>query len=716
MTTGPLGWDLNRLFSARSVVVLGASQDPERIGGRPLRFLRIHQFPGPLYVVNPKHDEVDGIPSFKDVRDLPEPVDLAIICLPAERCAAAVAACADRGVGAAVVFSGGFSEVGPVGKELEREMLEIADRVGMVLLGPNCVGFVNVDARLPATFAGPLARVPDGTHGDIAFVTQSGAMGTFLYDWGQHRHLAVSHFISVGNEAGLSLGTSANFLLDQPAVQSLGLHIEGVRDGAGLLRALGNAQQSGKPVCVLKTGRSEAGQRAAFSHIGALAGSEEVFNDVMWQYGTVRVDDPLDMLDFLELCHSAGARPANGRVGVVSTSGGMGVWVADLLSDFGIGLAEFHDSTKARLAELLPAYGSITNPVDMTGQIVHEPSLVADCVSAVVDDTGIDTVILVLYYRAMHGPLIAEQVAAVAERARAAGKLVVVGWILNNPDHVVALREHDVPVFSDPGDCVRAVGRYLSWLATARQIAVARTDARTAPAPRLEPVGNAGAAPIVLTEVDSKRIVQAAGFAIPAGRAATNLADAEAIADDIAYPVVLKGQAPGIAHKAANGLVALAIADRSGLQQEFEAMTGRLERLGAAGADILVEKSTPGGVEMIIGAQRDPQFGSVVMFGSGGSNTEGRSDVRFMANPITPAEAERLIGGTRCGAELAATAGGPAALAELSRAVAALSGVMAANDWIESVEVNPIVFAADGGGLIALDALVVSTPPSCGND
>jgi acetate---CoA ligase (ADP-forming) len=711
MTAGSVDRDLNRLFYARSVVVIGASHDAERIGGRPLRFLRTHRFPGPLYVVNPKRDQIDGIPSFKDVRDLPEPVDLAIICLPAERCPAAVAACADRGIGAVVVFSGGFGELGPAGMELEREMLRVVNRAGIALLGPNCVGFVNVDAHLPATFAGPVARLPDAMHGDIAFVTQSGAMGTFLYDWAQHQHLAVSHFVSVGNEADLSLGRCTNFLLDLPTVQSLGLHIEGVRDGSGLLQALDNAQKLGKPVCVLKTGRSEAGQRAAFTHTGALAGSDAVFADIMWQYGAVRVSDPQDMLDFLQLCHSAGVRPANGRVGVVSTSGGMGVWVADLLSDFGVGLAEFHDSTKQRLAELLPAYASATNPVDMTGQIVHEPSLVGNCVSAVVDDPDIDTVILVLYYKAVHDRSISEHLAAVAERARAVGKLVVVGWILHDPDHVASLRDHDVPLFSDPGDCVRAVGRYLSWLATARQIAAAGIDADPDLGPHLEPVGNAAPGPVVLTEIESKRIVRAAGFAIPAGRVAMNLADAEAIADDIAYPVVLKGQPPGIAHKAANGLVALAIADRTALRHEFEAMTGQLERLGASGAGILVEKSTPGDMEMIIGTQRDPQFGSVVMFGSGGANAEGRSDVRFMAGPISSAEAQRLILGTRCGAELAATPGGPAAVAELCRAVAALSGVMMANDWIESVEVNPIVFSADAGVLTALDALVVSALP-----
>jgi acyl-CoA synthetase (NDP forming) len=710
MTAVSVDRDLDRLFAARSVVV-GASQDAERIGGRPLRFLRTHEFPGPLYVVNPKRDEIDGIPSFKDVRDLPEPVDLAIICLPAEHCAAAVAACADRGIGAAVVFSGGFGEVGPAGKELEREMLEIANRAGIALLGPNCVGFVNVDAQLPATFAAPLAGVPEDTHGDVAFVAQSGAMGTFLYDWAQHRHLAISHFVSVGNEAGLSLGTSADYLLNLPSVQSLGLHIEGVRDGAGLLRALGNAQHAGKPVCVLKTGRSEAGQRAAFSHTGALAGSDAVFDDIMWQHGAVRVGDPQDMLDFLQLCHGAGVRPASGGVGVVSTSGGMGVWVADLLSDFGVGLAEFDDTTKARLAELLPAYGSATNPVDMTGQIVHEHTLVAESVSAAVDDPNVDTVILVLAYQALHGAKIAEQVADVAERARAAGKLVVVGWILNNPDHVAILRDRDVPVFSDPGDCVRAVGRYLSWLATARQITALATDVETVSAPRLEPVGNAGPDPVVHTEIDSKRIVQAAGFAIPSGRTAVDLAEAAAIADEVGYPVVLKGQAPGIAHKAANGLVALNIADRATLDSDFHAMTGQLERLGAAGAAILVERSTPGGPEMIIGGQRDPQFGSVVMFGSGGSNTEGHSDVRFMTNPVTAVEAKRLILATRCGAELAATADGPDAIAELSRAVAALSGVMATNaDWIESVEINPIGFSADSGELVALDALIVSAP------
>jgi acetyltransferase len=697
------------MLTARSVVVVGASQDPERIGGRPLRFLKAHGFPGTLYVVNPRRKEIDGVTSYPDVRDLPEPVDLAVVCLPAAQCPDVLEACAERGIGAAVLFSGGFSEAGREGRAFEERVVRTARRAGITVLGPNCVGFVNIAARLPATFAAPLATVPESTVGDIAFVAQSGAFGTFLYDWAQHRGLGVSHFVSVGNEAETSLGRVATSLLHDPTVHSLGLHIEGVRDGRALLEAVSLARDVGKPVTVLKTGRSDAGQRAALSHTGALAGSDAVFTDVLDQHGALCVSDPQEMLDLLEVFHDADVHgwhsgsAGTGRVGIVSTSGGMGVWVADLLSDFGVDVVDFGSETQERLEALLPEYGSPHNPVDMTGQIVHEPELVPGSVAAVLGDESVDVVILVLAYQVMNGPWIAQRLVEEAKLATEQGKLLFVGWILAEDEPIEILRQGGVTAFSDPGDIVRAVGRFLQR--SGRDLPTSDAD-DAAQAVLLDRRPGDHEGPIVHTEENSKRLLRTAGFRTPDGATVSDLDDARRAAERVGYPVVLKGQADGVSHKAANGLVVLGLDSPAALGEAFASLSARLADIGMP-TRVLVERQLPSGPEFILGGQRDAQLGPVVMFGAGGGEAEQESDVHFMSAPVSLGEARHLVSRTKRGAAAAAGSGGAHRLDALAREVVRMSRLIYDNaNWVASAEINPLVLAPDGGA-VALDGLLV---------
>jgi acetate---CoA ligase (ADP-forming) len=698
---------LDRLFSAESLVIVGASRDPTRIGGRPLTYLKAHGYRGRLYVVNPNLDEIDGVPSFKDVRDLPEPVDLALISMPARQCPDVVAGCVERGIGAIVVFSGGFSEVGSEGARYEHEIVETARRAGIPLLGPNCVGFVNMAERLPASFATPLEQAPAERNGDVAFVTGSGFMGTFMYDMAQHGGLPVGYFVSVGNEAALSMGTISQYLVERPNVKAIGLHVEGLHDGPSLLDAVAAAHDAGKAICIFKTGRSEAGQRAALSHTGALAGSPSVFTDVMTQHGAVVVDAPQDMLDFLRVCHDYDGQPAGNRVGVVSISGGMGTWLADLLADFGIDLMPFSDATGAEIRAALPEFASASNPSDMTGQVVHRPEIIPAVVGALIEDPEIDTIIVVVAYQPVNGAKIATYLIDLNRRARERGKLLAIEWIYPLPEHLDMLRPEGVVAFSDPGRCARAVGRYLAWSAALSNVEE-RPAADEGTLGRVDPVSEDEAGLVVCTEAESKEFIRGLGFATPAGGTATSVAEALVLGEKLGYPVVLKGQARGISHKAAYGLVELGVSDPASLARRFEELKARLADVDPGGT-VLVERHLAAAGEMILGAHRDPQFGTLVMFGSGGEGAEEQRDVHFLAGRIGAKAARGLVARTKWGARIGRTAGGAEKMSAMAEAIVRISQIIDANsEWLESIEMNPVVF--EGDSLVALDALIVQSP------
>jgi acetate---CoA ligase (ADP-forming) len=687
------------LMEARSVVVVGASRDPERIGGRPLRFLKTHGFAGPLYAVNPSADEIDGVRCYPDIASLPEPVDLAILCLPAPGCVTALDACVERGIRAAVVFSGGFGEVGEEGKRLQQQLSDTAERGGILLCGPNSVGFVNIGHHLPATFAAPLAKPALDATGDVAFVVQSGAVGTFLYDWARERRLPISHFVSVGNEVGVHVGDYTRYLIEHPEVKVVGLHLEGIRHGRELLDAADRAVEVGKPICALKTGRSAAGQRAALSHTGALAGSDQVATDIFEQYGITRVEDPQDMLDFAQLSRLLDSVGDVTNVGVISTSGGMAVWGADQLETFGLTLPAFADATRARLSDLLPSYGSGENPVDMTGEIVSRPELATEGLEAVLGDPGVDAAVLMLAYQVRHGAWIASEVARIVS---ASDKPVLVVWMFIEPEFRETLEAAGVALFDLPGSGLRAFGRVV---AARRRLGQLQARGERPPAPVDLLAADAAVQPI--TEHESKALLRQAGFSTPSSRVVTDVASATGAARELGYPVVLKGQAASATHKVDSGLVALGVADEAALVHEFEQICDRLRGLDAEPA-VLVERYLTVTQEIILGGQRDAQFGPVVMFGAGGGEAEQVADVAFRAAPVTPEDASEMIRATQVGRGLLNGPAGPARESAAVAAVVAMSEFLCANaNWIESVEINPLAFVEGSDEPVALDGLII---------
>jgi acyl-CoA synthetase (NDP forming) len=700
------GRPLDTLLRAESVLVIGASDDPEKVGGRALLFLLTHEYGGSIIPVNPNRASIRGLPVAARIADVPEGIDLALICLPAAACPDALEQCGERGVKAAVVFSGGFSEAGVDGQELEERLVATARKWDITLCGPNTVGFVNLGVNLPATFAAPLADLPATRDGTVSFIAQSGAFGTFLYSWAMGRQLPLRHFVSIGNAPLLGISEFTADLVADDQVRALGIHMEGIKDGNRLLPALREALRLAKPVCILKTGHTDVGQRAVTTHTGALAGSDEVYAGAFEQAGVVRVADPLQMLDFLDLANQLATKPAGSRVGLISTSGGIGVWAADILAEMGASVPEFAPQTRQRLASTLPSFGSSHNPIDMTGQILSHPQMVGECLSAVLNDPGIDVALLIFAYQHLNGPRIAADIVAAAA---ASGKPTIVVWMFAQPEPYRSLQNAQIPVFEEPSRLVPALARYLRWGAAQAQSTL---PSSVLPGQLTEPRGHPGEAGEsgVVSEAAAKSLLADFGITTPLGAVASSRAQAERIAAGIGYPVVLKGLLPDVIHKSARGLVSLDIRSPAQLRRAFAALQDRMAATDGPGAPapVLVEAFLPPRDEFILGSKTDPSFGKVIMLGSGGTAAEVVQDVCVRVSPLSPHDIDSLISGTRAGRHLGAHAGDRAveALAAVIGAFQRL--VLATAGWAESIEINPLAFRKDSAAVVALDAVIVA--------
>ena len=445
---------LDALLRPASVAVIGASNDPTRIGGRPIRYLRAAGFAGRIHPVNPKHREVQGLPAFPHVSAVPDAVDLAVVAVPAPSVVETVEACAARGVRAAVVFSAGFAETGAEGRRRQRRLAAVAAETGLRVLGPNCLGVYNSEIGLFATFS---TTLEDGfpSPGGAALVSQSGAYGSHLSLLARKRNIAVRYWVTTGNEADVSVPEALGWLAEQDDVSVIMAHAEGITDRDALVRALETARARRKPVVFQKVGASEVGARAARSHTAALAGADAVYEAAFRQFGAYRARDTDEMLD-VAYAAGFGVFPESPRVALVSISGGVGVQMADAAVGLGLDVAPLSESAQSRLKAALP-YASPRNPVDVTAQAFNRVELVADNLGIVFEEERHDAVVAFFtYVAAADGMVEPIRQAIAAARARRPGRALALSIVA--PPEIVRRYEADgCPVFEDPTRAVRAV-------------------------------------------------------------------------------------------------------------------------------------------------------------------------------------------------------------------------------------------------------------------
>jgi len=689
---------LDALFAPKSIAVIGASSDQRRFGGRPIQYLLEAGFDGPIYPVNPGRPEIQGLPAYPEVAAVPGPVDCAILAVSAEATEAALAACAEKGARAAVIFGAGFSEVGAAGAGLQDRVLSLARETGVRLLGPNCMGLFNARARFYATFASAL-EVGVPPPGRIGVASQSGGYGGYLLKHLMMRGLGLSQWITTGNEADIDVGEALAWMAAQPETEILLGYIEGVRSGANLIAALELARAHDKPVVMMKVGRTEEGRRAAASHTASLTGEDEVYGAVFEKYGVFRPRTTEEMLD---VCAALSlGKPLKGpRVGVISISGGVGVQIADYVSDAGLSMGRLPQPAQEALRALVPAC-SPNNPIDMTGLVTTNHDIMEKALDVTLASGAFDATIIFLGIAgaapSMAGPL---QQAIANACGRHPEQLVSVA-VTAEPDMVRGYADRGLLTCEDPS---RAVAT-LAALDHFRRLAAAPPSpaAAVAEAPDLPP-GRA------LNEAETKRLLAAIGIAAPREALARTPEAAAACAAEIGFPVALKIVSPDLPHKSEYGGVRL----RLGAQQDVAAVAREMlaavamRRPDARIDGFLVSEMIEGGVETILGVHRDPVFGPVVTFGLGGVLVELFKDAVCALAPVGLNAARAMIGKIRTAPLLTGYRGGPAHDVEaLARAICALSAFVARHgDRIESLEINPLVVRPGAGGVLALDAAI----------
>ena len=699
MTDAPPARSLDKLLRPNSIAIIGASDEPSRIGGRPLAYLLAAGFRGPLYPVNSKRQTVQGLKAYPTVGAVPGPVDFAVIAVPAEQAVEAVRDCAARGVGAVCIFTAGFSEVGPAGAVLQDRIAAISRESGMRVLGPNCLGLFSTEHGFYPTFTTTLDRgLPKP--GRLSIVSQSGAFGSHIFFTAILRGLGMRYWIATGNEADVDVAECLQWVAEDPGTDVIMAYTEGVKDAPRFIAALEAARARRKPVIFMKVGRSELGAAAVSSHTASLAGTDAIYDAVLRRHGAYRARTAEEMVD---IAYTAlrGIYPASDRLGLVTISGGVGALMADDAAERGLQVPPLPEDAQRRLKELVP-FASPRNPIDLTAQPFNDIKLVTRNLEIALREGGYDS--LIAFFSSVAGsPAIAEPMRQAIRDLQSICPdcLLVVSAVI--PEALRAAYEADgIPVFEDPSRAVAAVAALVAFGRSFRQAPRVSQTTTARPKAALAPGMN---------EHDTKRLLADWGIPILQERLARTADEAVAAFRALSGPVVLKIASTDIAHKTEIGGVLLDLGDVEAVRRGFaDLMERAAARAPAAQIDgALVAPYVSGGVETILGVKRDPIFGPVIMVGLGGIFVEVLKDVALRPAPIDKAEALSMIAEIKGRAILDGARGRPPSDTDaLADALVNLSQFAAAHaNEIESIDINPFLVLPRGHGGYALDALVV---------
>jgi acyl-CoA synthetase (NDP forming) len=706
--------DLRPLLSPDSIAIIGASADTETLRGRLTHALIGHGYDGRIFPVTRSQSEVLGLRAYPSVPALPEPVDLAVILVPAAHVVETLEQCGGR-VRAAVVISSGFAEESnEAARARDVELSRIAERHGIVVCGPNSEGIVNPMRPLVATFS-PVFHDPSRSllpaaskARPIAVSCQSGALTFSFLSRGRDRQLHFTHQVSAGNQTVLEAHDYVDWWLDEGSADIFLLYLEGIRRPERFRAVADKAADAGKPLIVAKVGRSAAGRRAAASHTGALAQAGDIDDAIFRHHGIIRGEDLDHMLD-VAAAFSFCRLPRGNRVAVITGSGGSAVWMADILSAHGLELPVLEDDIQKRVLALLPSYASAQNPVDGTAQAIHEVGY-ARLVEIVRESKRIDTILLI-------GSLANEATAAkrAEELAAITGSteqpILLSTYTTASPEAMARFAEVGIPCYTSMPSCARAIRALVDYAAFQARRRQPKATTATSPDVRAE-VGRALAAGgPVLTEAEAKALLTRYGVPRPAEALVTTADEAVAAAARIGGPVALKVQSPDIIHKTEAGAVALGITGDTAVCDAHNRVltSARAAYPDAAIHGVLVQAMAPRGRDIILGVTRDPTFGPMLMVGLGGIHVEVLRDVAFAPVPIGPSEALALLGELRGAAILGGVRGEPAAdRTDLAELIAALSRFAADHaELIEEIDLNPVIVHSEGQGVTVVDALIV---------
>lgn len=689
-----------RLFSPRGVAIIGASQNPSKLGYGVARNLIVSNYQGMLYFVNPRKGRLFDREIYPDVASVPDPVDLAMIVIPAISVPAVLEECGQRGIPFVIIASGGFKEIGHEGQELELKCSEIAQRFGIRVLGPNCIGFLDTHLPIDTTFL-PL---PGPIPGDIAFISHSGAVCEAVIDWARGQGFGLSRLVSLGNQMDLSETDMLMPMAEDVHTRVITMYLEGVGDGRAFIEQAQKVSTQ-KPIVAIKVGRSDHGRDAVASHTGALAGQDEAFSAAFTRAGVIRAETSEELFDWaraLAWC----PLPRGRRMAIITNAGGPGAIAVDALDAEGLVPAELAPTTLDRLRLILPPAASLRNPIDMLASA--GPIEYANCLRAVLADEGVDGVMVILPPPPM--TTAAEVAGAIIPVVRSTSKPVVIALMGEELIYHAAklFRQARVPDYRFPE---RAASALAVLVKRAEQLST------SPPVPEMLKGINCEAVQTIFESQEfgqngfiplstSLEILSNYGIAIPEGSLAGSATEAGIIAKRIGFPVALKVQSPDLSHKSDVGGVIVDLESADEVSEAYSKMMKRIQdqdkSLKIEGA--LVQKMVQNGQEVIIGAVRDQQFGPLVMFGSGGVEVEGMKDVAFALAPLSRMEAESLLQKTWAGRRLSGFRNHPPAdRGAVVDALLRVGQLVMDFPQIVEVEINPLRVFTGSSGALAVD-------------
>jgi acetate---CoA ligase (ADP-forming) len=698
---------IRSIMRPRSVAIVGMSAKPGSAGRIVLELLGNNKFDGPIHLVGRGAGDVDGRKVLGSIDDLPLGVDLAVFTLPAGAVREAVEGCVRRKVKAAIVFASGFAEAGGEGAADQEQIGAIARAGGLALVGPNCLGLMNFVDGFAAVFFSPKAipRLPEGSRGAVAIVAQSGGLGNHLEASLTARGVPVSCWISTGNEAGLGLADFVQYLLDDPVTQVITLYVEDIRRPQEFIDIAAEAMRRGKPMVMLHPGRGARAKEAAQSHTGALSGDHAVMRTLVEHAGVVMVDTLDELVDVSEIL-ARFPKPSKGDLGVLTFSGAFCGIAHDFCEDIGVRLPPLSQATKDYLTPLLPSFLPPKNPLDLGTQTIWQPELLPTCVEALLRDPAIGGLAISIPASSpTHSVLYVQGIVAATATASKPVALAILGdGSPLAPEFLDVARSNKVVLSRSSDRTLRAMGKVVAY--GNRNSALAERKAAAVAAVSIPDLGK-GPQPEWL----GKNVLAALGLRVPPGGLAGSVEQAVAIADRIGYPVAMKAQAAKLTHKTEAGGVILRLADAEAVRKAWTALHANVERAqpGLKLDGVLVESMSPSGLELVVGARRDPRWGLVVMLGLGGVWVEALGDVRLMPPDASEEEIAAELGKLKTAKLLHGFRGTPPVdVKAVAAAAAAIGRLMRARSDIMEIDVNPLVVHAAGHGATALDALIVT--------
>ena len=703
---------LEHFFTPASVAVVGASTKPGKVGYRLLENLVEAGFRGPIYPVNPHAQEILGLRCYPTVLKIEGGVDLAVVVVPAAAVLEVVEQCGQKGIDSAIVISAGFKESGPEGVERERQLAALARRHGIRVVGPNCLGIIATPGRaggsgLNASFAPGFPN-----RGNIALMSQSGALATAIIDWSLQQHIGFSKFVSFGNGVDVGVVDLLRAWENDPDTSVIVAYVEGLPNGPEFMRVARQVSAK-KPVIIVKSGSTQAGARAVSSHTGSLAGSEQAYTAAFLQSGVIRARSVEELFDFAVAFAYQG--PPKGRqVAVLTNAGGPGIMTTDALERAGLRLAGIDPGTVEKLRRSLPSASNFYNPIDVLGDADAERYNLA--AEAVLEDENVQAMVALLTPQAVTEPK--ETAEGLVKLASATDKPVLASFMGGEAmaEASSILAANQVPNYAYPeraAEALRAMAGYREWLEEPPDEiprVVADTDAVEAvfAAARREGRVNLG-------ETEAREVLRAYGFQVPESKLARTAEEAARLAEEIGYPVVMKIASPDILHKSDIGGVRLGIQDAQQAQDAFELMLLRARRFlpTADLRGVSVQETVRGGREVIIGSSRDPQFGPLVMFGLGGIYVEVLKDVSFRVAPFGERHARKMIEEIRSAALLWGARGErPADIDAIVHCLLTVSQLVSEHPDIVELDINPLKVREPGAGAVAVDARITIEEPA----